>query len=196
MCEPISTAAWIATAMSGLQAVGGFMEQSVWADAEDQRQEELNARTIDEANSAFVLETEGLARRQRENDTARDASVFTANIESMKAKAAAKVSAAEGGVAGVSIESLLSDYDASLARYRNDVFKSAEFEDRQILADIKGLDAKRRSRIENSKPSGAKRPSSAVAALDFGASAASIYAAQTGKRKPKTTNTNPYKKKR
>lgn len=191
MCDPVTIAT---VALSGLSAAASFMEQSAAADQEEARQAELYQRTADEADNAYRFETEGLVRRQRENEVARANDEQVANIESMRAKATAKVAAAEGGVAGVSIDALIGDFDRSLAVYRNGIEQSADFEDRQILAEVEGADARRKSRINNASPQGVTRPSVISGAIDFAGAGLAAYGSYKKSQPVKPPTGNTFKK--
>lgn len=156
-------------------------------DEENQRRRDLAIRTRNEADRSARLELEQVANRESEEAIARSIEGTKARKDSLRASAAAKVSASEGGVSGVSVDALINDYNRNFAEFNHQLDITEEFQRRQSRYDTDVVDHKRQSRYDNSTPSYLDGPSAMGAIGGLAGSAIGAYGKWKGKQAAVTT---------
>jgi|TARA_R100000030_G_scaffold37074_1_gene27790 LPS O-antigen subunit length determinant protein (WzzB/FepE family) len=147
MCNP--------TAIAALQGIVQYGEQ--------QQQAEANRKA---ANASYVNDVRQLNLRQRQEEEAEAQRGFEADVQAARDQATAKTAAGESGVAGLSVDALMTDilrqnlFDDTKAGANLDMTKA------QIAQEKEGAKAGRQSRI-NQVP----YPNFAATALQIGGTA-------------------------
>lgn len=190
MCEPMTALKIGMSLMSTMMAQSAEQDK---VDEENQRRRDLAIRTRNEADRSARLELEQVANRESEEAIARSIEGTKAQKDSLRASAAAKVSAAEGGVSGVSVDSLISDYNRNFAEFNHQLDITEEFQRRQSSYDTDVVDHKRQSRYDNSTPSYLDGPSAMGAIGGLAGSAIGAYGKWKASQTPvATTRTNSW----
>lgn len=171
MCDPVSIG--LVAGQTLLQFQGE--RQAAKASEKAARQAALNA------NRAFGIEAAAENDRLVE-EAARDSDAILDNQrKALQAQATARVAAGEAGVAGLSIDALLGDFQRDEAVFRNRTAQNAEARERQSRRRLQGADATRQSRINDANSRVQARPSFLGAALRIGASGVQAYNADQAK---------------
>ena len=117
------------------------------------------------ANAAFIADAdlEGLGLQQEAISATGLA--FKASIQRAKAVSTARTASGEAGVAGLSIDALLRDFNASESRFREGLKDNLVISREQSKSRLKGLAANAASRIAAATPQPVPMPSFLGAAL-------------------------------
>jgi hypothetical protein len=182
MCDATSI---VMGALGGLQALTGFAGQSQAAQAQQEYQEQLVAQREAQMaqNRALALQAyqHKVAQEQmlqRQADASATQALEDSAVQAAQAKATARVSAGEAGVAGVSLEQLLADFDRQEALYRHSVQTQRGWELDQSAVNMEGYRQEAQSRIASVAPYVAapvQMPSMLATGLQIGSSAFGAY---------------------
>ena len=179
MCEP-STLAAATLAVSVAGTAASFIGQQQQADSmEGQARSNADAIRQDTVNSYEQLQL----RRVQERDAAIEEKM-SAQSDAVKARSAARVSAGEAGVSGLSVDALMADYYGQEGRYADSVDRNYENTSQQIDQEMRGVQAAGTTRI-NSLPRG-QRPSFLDAGLRIagaGLKAYDVYATESARQR-------------
>lgn len=163
------------TAMSIGTSVLGYIGDKNAADKENARQDRLYVQNSEASNAAFVQDSIQLSQKTLQEEVSAAQEVEAATRETRRAKASAVTSAAEAGVAGLSIDALVSSYDRDLLRFKDTVAQEAKFRDGDYIANTQGLDATRRNRINSKTPNPVEGPSILTPIIGIGEAAMGYY---------------------
>jgi hypothetical protein len=133
-------------------------------------QEQTAKATQDAAIKAYATEQHQLTLREMQEQDAASQKTSIQNIEDAQKSAEVAVSAASGGVGGVSVDNLIADVHRQAARNRNTIFENTQMTVAQLQQEKKGAQATAQSRI-NSAP----RPSPLSLVAGLGGDALSGY---------------------
>lgn len=160
MCDPVSITLGVVTAALGTAgAVAGYQQQNAAAAANVQYQEETirqrnleQERVYQEALRAQQDQAYQINNRLDQEQVKASQEKQAKSIEAAKAQATARASAASAGVAGLSINDLLSDYDAQAGRYLDAVDLETKYAREQSRFDLKSSRAQLQSQVNSIKP--------------------------------------------
>ena len=119
MCDPVTASVALGAAQGGMQ----FMGQQQAARAQEKAQR--NATIAEQQRYLQQVSAQRLAERQETVAAAQ--AIQRAATKSREARATARVSAGEAGVAGVSVDSLINDLTRKQAEYNFSVQQQMEF---------------------------------------------------------------------
>jgi len=163
-----STAAITAAVTAAISAAGIAASTAMQA-AQAKKQ---NAALAKAANASYNnnVKQEDTALIQKQMASQQDE--MNSGIQAAQARATARASAGEAGVAGLSVDALVNDYTATEARYRDGLKQNMEWETQQYKNRIEGhqVDAENMYNMNM-----AQGPSYLGAALRIGGSLASSY---------------------
>lgn len=154
MCPILAPAA-----LQGIQAIASFQGQKQQASAVRQA-----------AIADYERKSTEINRRQMQEDDAAAQKDGLQSLEEAQRGADAEVSAAAGGVAGVSLDNILSDVSRTGARNRETIRQNSDATAQQLQLEKKGAKAEAQSRI-NSAPA----PSTLSLVAGLGSAALSGY---------------------
>ncbi len=181
MCEAITIATALAVVAAGYQTYS--QDQSVKA------QNKFNDKSAEEgaklANATFVNQSKQVGLRNSQEAEAA-ASTLTENAQkAAQARATARVSAGESGVAGVSVDNLINDYNRQEAQYSGAVNRNLELTTAQSQEDLQGLRSNALDRSLSFQRPVIERPSYLASGIGLAAQGAGMYAKYSYDTKPK-----------
>lgn len=154
MCGPLAT-----FAIGALSSVASFAAQNAEA-----------AAVQEAAQSSYEQDQTSLSLRQIQEEDAAAQKLRTQRIEEAKMTSEVEVSAAEAGVAGISVENLVADVGRQSANARQNVRNNLGMTLSQLQLEKKGSRAQNQGRI-NSAP----RPSPLGLIAGIGAAGVKAY---------------------
>lgn len=140
MCDPVSITA-------GASLGIGIISDEVKARAEHDRAEKAR----ESANASAVAQIKQLNTRQSQEEDAANLSIMQADRQARIADATARVAAGESGVAGASVDALLTDIQRQDAEFKSITNRNLSNTKDQIAAEKQGVFAEKQSRI-NANP--------------------------------------------
>lgn len=142
-------AAGLVIAVVGLAASAYSMDQQAGAVRSENRARQQSADNAIEATRQGYSATN--ARLVQEQDAA-TAAKFENAKRAAEAKATARVSSGEAGVAGLSVDALYADFDRQEAMYRLVTDTNLQYTQEQTQRDLKGLQATGNDRASSFRP--------------------------------------------
>ena len=133
MCDPVTIAASMAVAQTATTVIGQKQQARTQAEVQRRASAAERQRYLHEVSSMRIQQgQEQVAAAQRLSESARKA---------MEARATARVSAGEAGVAGLSVDALINDLTRQEAEYSFNVQKQTQMSDvnRQLQLRDAGL---------------------------------------------------------
>ena len=133
MCDPVTIAATMAVAQAGTTVIGQQQQAKTQAEAQRRASAAERQRYLHEVSSMRMQQQqEQVAAAQKLSESARKA---------MEARATARVSAGEAGVAGLSVDALINDLTRKEAEYSFNVQEQTRMSDvnRQLQLRDAGL---------------------------------------------------------
>jgi hypothetical protein len=119
------------------------------AEAAQQRQFEITSKEAeDAAKMAYLLS----AKRQQEFEQQAAAEIFAVSQQSQKAAGAARVSASQAGVTGISVDALLKDFTRQEFSYQTAVLREQENRNRMMGIEREGIQRQQYARILGAQP--------------------------------------------
>lgn len=141
------------------------------ADQQAKQEHDFNSASINEgsklARQSFDLEQQQLQEQQRQDDEAASQKDQQIQKEAAQAKATARVAAGEAGVAGLSVDSLLADFDNQEAISRGALKRQSEWTRSQRRVDQLGSRAGQMQHLSGLRRAPSMGPSLAVAGLQI-----------------------------
>lgn len=131
MCGPLAT-----FAISALSAVASFVGASQQAEA-----------TEDAARDAYVQDQKQISLRQMQEQNATAQKLQIQNIEEAKKRSEAELSGAESGVAGISIDNIISDVTRQAATNRQTERENLSMVTQQLQLDKEASRSRNQGRI-------------------------------------------------
>jgi hypothetical protein len=166
MCDPVSFAGF---AIGAASQVTSYMSAS--AEAKTQNQLAENNRI--EANRAASDQYASIQERMLQERAAAGRELETANKDAAKARATASVTSGEAGVSGISVDSLIADYNAQQGQFERTNEQNLKMTQDSLRDQLKGVKANAEGRI-NSVQKVAK-PSLAPFAIGIAGSGLDAY---------------------
>lgn len=179
MCDPMTA---IAVASSAFQ----FQAQQAQASAQKQHQENVYQRNKQQAMTARNTKTNQENLRQQQETASTEQKLVKQQIEGDQAQARARVSAAESGVSGNSVDQLLADFDRQEGEYAAALNSNLSSSKQQSELRKEMYKNEQESRVTNAQPSPVNEPNLLAGALRIGSSGFSAYQ-QNQYRKAQTT---------
>lgn len=176
MCNPalalvvLSVAATAATTYGQMEA----------ADAQNKFQKATVKEGSKIAREDFDTKIEAESRRQLEEREARSQQTQAVKTETAKARSSAEVAAGESNVGGLSIESLLADFDTQEAANLGSISRSGSFSTRQFDLSARSHRATANNYLTNLRGRPAARPNLLAAAIGGAGAAGQTYANTRG----------------
>jgi len=174
MCDPVTAAA--ITVGTTAAAQGAQMYSTA------QRADQIEKRNEAIAEEANQNHTERLAAMQLQNAQDEEAvgeKVFDQRRKQAKAKARAKLSAQEAGVAGNSVEALFRDFERKQAEFEQDSLENFGAREQQRFREMDASQEQAKARIrQNTQP--VPTPNYVQGIARIGQSAASAYSRFSG----------------
>ena len=177
MCTP-STIALASFATSAASSGLGFVAQQQAASAQADYQNQMAVATNQAANAAYQNQIAQEQARMQQEKAAASQQVDQANRDARKAAATARVASAEAGVSGLSVDSLLADFDRQRASNVQTTQTNYLWSLIQSQENMAAYRANAQSRIASSRPSPVAGPSLLATGLDIagaGLNAAAYY---------------------
>lgn len=132
-------------AMSAVSGVVGFgAEKSQY---EAQKQNYANNRVA--ANAAAVGQYASVQNKQLQETKAASQELQNVQTEALQARSTAAVAAAEGGVTGLSVDSLIADYYGQEGRYERTLSNNHQIQSDYLRGEMEGTQAQAESRINS-----------------------------------------------
>ncbi|MBY5581859.1 hypothetical protein [Rhizobium leguminosarum] len=142
MCDPISLASF---AIGAAGQVSSFMSAS--QEAETQNKLAENNRI--EANRAAADQYASIQERMLQEKAAAGRELETANKDAAKARATASVTSGEAGVTGISVDSLLADYNAQQGQFERTNAQNLKMTQDGLRDQLKSVKANAEGRINS-----------------------------------------------
>lgn len=138
MCDPVSaTAAAAGGAQMGQAVLGYFGQREDAANAK-----KYNKRLMLQTKQAYLDDVTAIETRLDQSQKAAAMELSQVAIARKKAQASARVSAAEAGVSGISVDALMADYLRTEATHKDAVLQNLEWEKAQAGFEKKAAAAK------------------------------------------------------
>ena len=170
MCDPMT----MGIAAAAGQAVQ-FQAQQAQADAQRQHQENVYERNKQQAMEARNQKTQQEHLRQMQEREAAEADIVTQGREANQARARARVSAAEAGVTGQSVDQMLMDFDRQEGEYRTALSRNFQMSQQQSETRKEMYRNEQQSRTVNAQPDPISSPNLLAGALRIGSSGFGTY---------------------
>lgn len=170
-----TVAAMAPAILSGGASVASFVGQSRDASAQSRFQNQRYQQTINAALSNFRLQSAAMQRRMIQEAEAFSAQSMDRQAATRQAKGQAVVSANEGGVAGNSINVLISDFDRIDSLNAERMATQFEWSRQQNVDYMQSLQANAQSNINAALPQPVSRPSLLGLGLNLAGAAFSAY---------------------
>lgn len=143
MCTPA-----VAYAVLALSTAGSFAN----ARAGQRYQEDTFARNKEAADANALRQYAAIQERQMQEQARASEAVSRSAKEARAALGTARVAAAEAGVAGLSVEALMGDFERTELEYRRTVVRNQEFLDRQFKNQLESVRYGQEAQILQSLP--------------------------------------------
>ncbi len=158
MCNPVA----LAGAQFAIQAGQGLINANA--------QEKVNRRNfetaVDIARSDAIGQYSALQARQMEERTRAAAAIAGARKQAAAAAGRGRVAAGEAGVAGVSVDAMLGDFERSALELETAVVRGNALLDAQIGREMKGIEARAAGNMAAAVPNPVASPNYLQFALD------------------------------
>lgn len=168
MCDPLTIMTGASLAISAVGAMGQ-MQAANQQYAVQQQQQALN---IQHAKQSRDMEIQHVTEQVIENEATDKIDLHEKALEVRKAKSRAAAASAEAGVAGLSVDALMQDYDAGMARYRDAVNLTAQNRRNAAQREMAGANLQFQQRVTGFEP---QKPSMLEPLVNFGSAAISAY---------------------
>lgn len=150
-----TTSLLLGGATQGFQYYG--QQQQADSAAKFQREQAIatNRQIIDtarRANQSFVDQTKQLNIQQSQRQAQASQQLQEKQKQTRKAQATARVAAGEAGVSGLSVDALLSDYEAQSALFESSIQTNLANSQAALQTDISGLRTQRDQRATSVSP--------------------------------------------
>ncbi|WP_132413098.1 hypothetical protein [Neorhizobium sp. S3-V5DH] len=152
-------------AMGAASSIVGYMGQQ----AQYEQQQQIYENNRQEANKAAVDTYASTQNRILQERAAASNEAQKINIDAAKGRATASVAAGEAGVAGLSVDALISDYYGQQGRYERTLSNNMQMQEDYLVGEMDATRAQAAGRI-NSVDQGTP-PSFLDAAIRIGSSA-------------------------
>lgn len=158
----------IASPIMGL--IGESQEASA-ANARAQQQQQRQQEFVRDRDNSLRIQNESLRAREQQEKEAQARSRFQATREREQGKSTAKVAATAGGVQGISIDSLLDDFNLQTSFFTESSKKQEEFIAANTQAQTAGNQVQRTQDVRSAltAPQAKFKPDYGTAALRIGA---------------------------
>lgn len=172
MCEPVAIAG-LGLALASTAYTTYETDQNVKA------QNRFNQKAADEgsklAQESFASQSAAMRLRQSQEAAAAHQAIFENDKKAAEARATAKVSAAEAGVSGVSVNNLIGDFYRQQGNYNASVGSNLDMTNDQLDSQIAGLRSGAVDRTFSLQQPAINRPSYLAAGLAFSNQALGVY---------------------
>jgi hypothetical protein len=159
MCDAATaiaaTSLAIGTISSGASFIGQSQAASQQADYQNQLAEQRNQQMLANRQLALASYYDKIAQEQlaqQQADASASQALTQQAVASASAQAAARVSAGEAGVAGLSLEQLLQDYDMQEAQFRDSVLTQRDWQADQSGYNMNAAQREAKARIDSIQP--------------------------------------------
>jgi len=142
MCDPVSLATF---AIGAASQVTSFMGAS--AEAKTQNQLAENNRI--EANRAAADQYATIQERMLQEKAAAGQQLEQANTEAAKARGTARVTSGEAGISGITVDSLIADYNAQQGKFERTNEQNLKMTQDGLRDQLKGVKSNAESRINS-----------------------------------------------
>lgn len=142
MCDPISLAGF---AIGAASQVTSFMSASSQAKTQNQLAE--NNRI--EANKAAADQYAQIQERMLQEKAAAGRDLEDANVTTAKARGTAQVTSGEVGITGITVDSLIADYNAQQGKFERTNEQNLKMTQDQLRANLDGVKSQAESRINS-----------------------------------------------
>lgn len=170
MCVTATVGMAIASfAIGAAQSVMQYQAASNQAEA----QTAMYERNVEASNQATVNKYAHQQNRMIQEAAATSQEKQNIALEAEAARSTARVAAGEGGVTGLSVDSLIGDYHAKQGRYERTLDRNHQMNADYLRAEMDSTQAQGQSRINSMQPG--QKPSFAGAALRIAGSGLGAY---------------------
>jgi hypothetical protein len=173
MCDPVSLATFAIGAASQVTSYMG-------ASAEAKAQNQLAENNRIEANRAATDQYASIQERMLQEKAAAGRELENTNTEAAKARGTAQVTSGEAGVTGISVDSLLADYNAQQGKFERTNEQNLKMTQDSLRDQLKGVKANTEGRINSVQK--ARKPSFLPYAIGVASSGLDAYTANTKRR--------------
>lgn len=170
MCHPA-----VVIGFQALMAVSEYQGQKKQGEATYGHLMNVREQTEASAADAARHQYQGIAERTSQARAAASLDVQNATQEYQRASATGRVSAARGGVMGSSSEAVHSNFAQRFENYHTSRMQNLSWEEAQLLANARGIQAQQRSRVEGTSFAPIAMPSPMKAAASIAASVFTAY---------------------
>ena len=173
MCDPVSLAG---LAIGAVSQVAGYMGAKNEASAQNQ----LAANNRIEANRAAADQYAATQNRMLQEQAAAGRDVEQADMTSAKARGTAQVTSGEAGISGMTVDSLIADYNAQQGKFERTTAQNLEMTQQQLRDNMDGVKAQTTSRINSVQK--AAKPSFLPYAIGIASSGLDAYSTHIKKK--------------
>lgn len=174
MCEPVTLFA-ISAGLSAVSGVVNYGQQKDNAEAQQKWQEQLHKTNTEVATSNALTQYAALQRRELEERAAAAQGVEQVSREALQATGRARAGAAAGGVGGLSVDSLMSDFQRQELDYQTSVIRNQGFREQQFAAEAEGIKNQAYGQILSSSPQPVAKPDFFGTLLQIGGDTLGAY---------------------
>lgn len=172
MCNPVALLAVTTLASTAMQYKGA-QDQAKSQQRFAKRQAEEGAAL---ARADFDLQNQVLAERDQQEQEAASQAVTEVQREAAQARASTRVAAGEAGVAGLSVDALLAEFDMQEAAAVYNIKRNRQHSVSQADLSRKGIRAQTAQNIGRTRYAPISRPSLVAHGLQAAGDAAGLYA--------------------
>lgn len=152
-----------------------YKAQADAAQAQAKYQNELSRQTGEIAQANYIQQTGADSARIGQNAMAAGQAIQENALRTTQAEASVRTAAAEGGVAGNSVEELLGDFGRQEAIAADAIRTNQSWTTAQIIEQDKSLQAQAQGRIAAARPGPVNTPSALALGLSIAGSAFGAY---------------------
>lgn len=159
---------WISMAITAVTSAVSINAQQNNARAQLKYNKDVQDRTTDEAKKAQVNDTKALNLEliQKQNASSQNASEI--NKDKIKAVGRAKTASGEAGVAGISLDNLIGDFNRQESTYIDSLKYNLDIDSEAMNAKALGVNARAANRINGARGGIVAKPNMYQAALGIG----------------------------
>lgn len=150
MCGPAALPIVAMAVQLGTQAISGHQQEIA--------QKRLFNANRKVANASAINQYQAILDRQRQEAAAAAQGIQKAASGARKTIASARVAAGEAGVAGLSVDALVGDFERTESEYQRSVIRNKAFVDTQLTSQLEAVRLGQQGQILSALPGGVPQP--------------------------------------
>lgn len=155
--------------------IASYAAQNSAANAQQQYQQQMYTANKQIADESLLSQYADISRRQQEEQRKAAQEINAISSQAQMARATARASAIEGGVAGLSVDALMNDYWRKESQYIDSTQQQLRGTLFQLERTKEGMRSEYQGRVLSATPQPVARPSVLATGLQIAGNSASFY---------------------